>query len=297
MFTNVSRQPSSRNWKKASGHGSSHGAATTQPEGSRGPLRANSIPYRGVNVLMLWASAMEQGFGAPSWLTYKQARNSAGRSAKGQKGSLVVYADTISRTETDADTGEAHERDIPFLKGYTVFNAEQVDGLPERFTALAAPALDPPARIERVERFFTATGATIRHGGNRAFYSPAEDRVQMPPFEAFRDAESYYAVLAHELTHWTKHGKRLDRDFGRKRFDDEGYAMEELVAELGSAFLSADLDLTPEPRPEHAAYIASWLKLWAAGHNSSNQQRLVMRRITPEAHVTNPRLARPFTLF
>ena len=88
-----------------------------------------------------------------------------------------------------------------------------------------------------------------------------EDRVQMPPFETFRDAESYYATLAHELTHWTRHPSRLDRDFGRKRWGDEGYAMEELVAELGSAFLSADLDLALEPRADHAAYIESWLKV------------------------------------
>jgi antirestriction protein ArdC len=101
----------------------------------------------------------------------------------------------------------------------------------------------------------------VRHAGNRAFYSPASDHVQMPPIEAFRDAESYYATLAHETTHWTRHPSRLDRDFGRKRHGDEGYAMEELVAELGSAFLSADLDLTPEVRDDHAAYIASWIKV------------------------------------
>jgi antirestriction protein ArdC len=88
-----------------------------------------------------------------------------------------------------------------------------------------------------------------------------EDRVQMPPFETFKDAESYYATLAHEVTHWTRHPTRLGRDFGRKRWGDEGYAMEELVAELGAAFLSVDLDLTPEPRADHAAYIAHWLKV------------------------------------
>jgi antirestriction protein ArdC len=116
-------------------------------------------------------------------------------------------------------------------------------------------------RIERVESFFAATGAVVRHGGNRAYYSISTDHVQMPPIEAFRDAESYYATRAHETTHWTRHKSRLDRDFGRKRFGDEGYAIEELVAELGSAFLSADLDLTPEVRDDHAAYIASWIKV------------------------------------
>src|SRR6202011_2436226 len=109
--------------------------------------------------------------------------------------------------------------------------------------------------------FFAATGAAIHHGGNRAYYSISTDHVQMPPFEAFRDAESYYTTLAHETTHWTRHASRLDREFGRKRFGDEGYAMEELVAELGSAFLCADLDLTPEVRDDHAAYIASWIQV------------------------------------
>jgi antirestriction protein ArdC len=103
-------------------------------------------------------------------------------------------------------------------------------------------------------------GADIRHGGDMAGYSLSSDQVRMPPFEAFRDAESYYAALAHQLTHWTRHPKRLDRDFGRKRFGDEGYAMEELVAELGAAFLSSDLDLTPELRPDHASYMDGWLR-------------------------------------
>jgi antirestriction protein ArdC len=223
------------------------------------PLRSGGIPYRGINVIMLWASAMEQGFAAPLWLTYRQAQDLGGQVRKGEKGSLVVYANTITRTERDETTGEEQERDIPFMKGYTVFNAEQVDGLPPHFYALAAPVLDPVARDEKAEAFFAATGAEIRHGGNRACYAAGPDRVQMPPFETFRDAPSYYATLAHEVTHWTKHPKRLDRDFGRKKWGDEGYAMEELVAELGAAFLCADLDLTPEPRADHAAYIASWL--------------------------------------
>jgi antirestriction protein ArdC len=147
------------------------------------------------------------------------------------------------------------------MKGYTVFNVEQIEGLPEHYYAKPAPRSETVQRIARAESFFSATGATVRHGGNMAFYAISHDRVQMPPIGAFRDAESYYATLAHEMTHWTRHPSRLDRDFGRKRFGDEGYAMEDLVAELGSAFLSADLELTPEIRDDHAAYIASWLKV------------------------------------
>lgn len=225
------------------------------------PLRANGIAYRGINVIMLWAAAMERGYAAPLWLTFKQAQELGGHVRKGEKGSLVVYANTINRTEADAETGEDVDKVIPFMKGYTVFNAEQVDDLPAHFYAMAQPVLDPVARIAQAEAFFAATGATIRHGGNQAFYTMAEDRVQMPPFETFRDAESYYATLGHELTHWTRHPTRLERDFGRKRWGDAGYAAEELVAELGAAFLCADLGLTPELRDDHAAYIASWLKV------------------------------------
>ncbi len=154
---------------------------------------------------------------------------------KGETGSLVVYADTITRRETDADTSEEAERAIPFMKGYTVFNVEQIQGLPAHFYAKPEPKGDSFARDARADSFFAATRADIRHGGARAYYSISTDHVQMPPFESFRNAESYYATLAHEATHWTRHPSRLDRDFGRKRWGDEGYAMEELVALSGQS--------------------------------------------------------------
>lgn len=224
------------------------------------PLRHNGLPYSGVNILLLWMEAATRGFACPIWMTFRQAHALGAHVRKGETGSLVVYADSIRRTETD-DTGEDTERRIPFLKAYTVFNVEQIDGLPAHYAAPAAAPLSSLQRIAQADRFIAATGASVKHGGNQAFYSGAADCIQMPPFEAFTDAESYYATLAHECIHWTKHPIRLDRDFGRKRFGDEGYAREELVAELGSAFLAADLGLTPEPRPDHAAYLASWLKV------------------------------------
>jgi antirestriction protein ArdC len=225
------------------------------------PLRGNGVHYRGINVLMLWSAAMEKGYAAPIWLTFKQATELKASVRKGEHGSLVVYADRIIRTETDSATGEDAERAIPFMKGYTVFNAEQIEGLPEHYYAKPPTRVDAVQRIDRAEGFFASTGATIRHGGTMAYYNVSQDFVQMPPFECFRDAEAYYATLAHETTHWTRHTSRMNRDFGRKRFGDEGYAMEELVAELGSAFLSADLDLTPNVRDDHASYIASWIKV------------------------------------
>jgi antirestriction protein ArdC len=232
------------------------------------PLRHNGKPYSGINVLSLWASAMAQNFAAPIWMTFKQALEFDACVRKGEKGSLVVYADRITRKETDEATGDEIDREIPFLKGYTVFNVEQIDGLPEIFYAKTAPALDPVARIDRAEKFFAASGATIRHGGNRTFYSLAADAIQMPVFESFQDADSYYATLAHELTHWTGTKTRLDRDFGGHRFGSEGYAVEELVAELGAAFLCADLELSLEPREDHASYIATWLKVLAADNRA-----------------------------
>ena len=224
------------------------------------PLRANGQAYKGINVLMLWCEASEKGYACPIWMTYRQAQELKGQVRKGERGSLVVYADRIKRTETD-DNGEELEREIPFLKGYTVFNCEQIEGLPARFYATATPPASALERITGAESFTTRTGAAVRHGGNRAFYSITGDYVQMPPFECFRDAESYYATLLHELTHWTRHDKRLARNFGRKRWGDAGYAAEELVAELGAAFLSADLGITAEPRDDHSSYLATWLEV------------------------------------
>jgi len=236
----------------------------TQPWTASGlasrPLRHDGTPYKGVNVLLLWSEALARGFSAPTWMTFRQALALGGHVRKGERGATVVYADTLVRTETSR-AGEEETARIPFLKAYTVFNIDQIDGLPERHAPQPPPAVNVEARIARAEVFFAACRADIGHGGSMAFYAPGPDRVQMPSFETFRDAESYYAVLGHEMTHWTRHPSRLDRDFGRLRHGDEGYAREELVAELGAAFLCADLGLTLEPREDHAAYLASWLQV------------------------------------
>ncbi len=243
------------------------------------PLRYNGEPYSGINILSLWSSATVQGFTSPTWMTFRQSEELKAKVRKGEKGSLVVYANKITRTEEN-ENGDEVERAIPYLKGYTVFNVEQIENLPERFYEKPEPRFDPVQRIEHAEDFFKDTGADIRHGGNRAFYAIHPNYVQMPPFEAFRDAESYYATLAHEVTHWTRHPSRLDREFGRKKYGDEGYAKEELVAELGAAFLCADLEITLEARDDHASYIASWLKALkddkrAIFHAAAHAQRAV----------------------
>lgn len=224
------------------------------------PLRHSGAPYSGINVVLLWAEAVARGFTAPIWMTFRQALALGAHVRKGEHGATVVYANRFKRTETD-DDGRDVEREIPFLKAYTVFNVEQVEGLPGHFYAVPEPTLDPSARIAHAEAFFAALGADIRHGGNQAYYAIGPDYVQLPPFECFCDPESYYATAAHECTHWTRHPTRLDRDFGRQRWGDEGYAREELVAELGAAFLCADLGLELTPREDHAAYLDSWLQV------------------------------------
>jgi len=224
------------------------------------PLRHNGMPYNGINVLMLWGASVEAGYLSQTWMTFRQAKEMGAHVRKGERGNLVVYANTITKTE-EQDDGREEERTIPFMKGYRVFNVEQIEGLPEHYYAKAELIIDPAQKIDHAEEFFAATGANIRHGGNSAHYSGGTDHVQMPVFGSFRSPEAYYATLAHELTHWTKHKDRLDRHFGRKRWGDEGYAREELVAELGAAFLCADLSLTPEPGTDHAAYFQSWLKV------------------------------------
>ncbi|BBJ23056.1 ArdC family protein [Candidatus Nitrotoga sp. AM1P] len=223
------------------------------------PLRHNGVPYRGINILLLWGEAMAKGYSSSRWMTFKQASELGANVRKGEHGSLVVYANTITKTESD-DNGQEIEREIPFMKGYTVFNVEQIEGLPDSYQIKPEPKGETLQLIEQAEAFFAASGATFRHGGNRAYYAPALDLIQLPPAEAFRDAESYASTKAHELTHWTSHPSRLNRILG-KRFGDEAYAAEELIAELGAAFLSVDLGITPEPREDHAAYLAHWLKV------------------------------------
>jgi antirestriction protein ArdC len=224
------------------------------------PLRHCGEPYRGINVILLWSEAMARGYGAPTWMTFRQALELGGHVRKGERGATVVYANRLTRTETD-DDGRDVERQIPYLKAYSVFNVDQVDGLPEAFHAAAEPELDSAQRIAHADAFFAATRAEIRHGGDRAYYALGPDHVQMPPFECFADPEAYYSTLAHECTHWTRHPSRLDRDLGRKSWGDEGYAREELVAELGSAFLCADLGLELTPRADHAEYLGHWLEV------------------------------------
>ncbi len=233
-----------------------------QPWGAGGspvrPLRHSGVPYRGINTLLLWMTAADRGFVSPFWMTYKQAQELGGQVRKGEKSTLVVYAGAIETQEEDANGAQA-ERRIPFMKGYSVFCADQIDGLSDHFYAKAEvpEGALTKERIARVDTYFANTGADIREGGNKAFYSPGRDVIQMPPFSAFVSAEAFATTLAHEGIHWC--APRVGRDLSRYAKDNSERAREELVAELGSVFFAADLGLQIEPRDDHAAYIQSWV--------------------------------------
>ena len=224
------------------------------------PLRHNSIRYQGINTLLLWMEAAEKGYNSAYWMTYKQAQELGGQVVKGSKSALVVYAGAIEK-EQETPSGETVETRIPFMKGYSVFNADQIENLPEHFYFMPEKNTEPKQRIAEAEAFFGNLKADVREGGNQAYYSPVTDHIQMPPFDSFVSAEAHAAILAHEFTHWTAAKNRLDRDLSRYHRDKEDRAREELIAELGSVFLAADLGIEITPREDHAAYLQSWLNV------------------------------------
>ena len=217
--------------------------------------------YNGINIVSLWVSAEAQGYSAPIWATYRQWAELDCQVRKGEKATLVIFYKEYE-TEPDADNADDDGKRRVARASY-VFNATQVDG----YTLPDAPQpLGPIERILEADRFLTATGAKLVHGGERAFYRPSTDTIHIPDETLFcgtdtmTRSESYFAVLAHETLHWSGSDKRLAREFG-KRFGDAAYAAEELVAEIGSAFLCAELGITQDVRPDHAQYLAQWMTL------------------------------------
>lgn len=217
-------------------------------------------PYRGINTICLWAAAQAKNYERGEWGTYQQWQERGAQVRKGEKATLVVFW-KFAHDSADSQDGEhtASSSRLLFTRGYSVFNAAQVDGYTPKADA-ETPILE---RIEQADAFFAGVGADVRHGGNQAFYAPASDHIQMPPFQAFRESAGYYSVLAHEHTHWTASASRCNRELG-KRFGDSAYAAEELIAELGAAFTCAHLGLSTEPREDHAQYIQSWLRVLKA---------------------------------
>ena len=215
--------------------------------------------YSGINILLLWNAAIESERTTLKWVTFKQALELGGNVHKGERGTMVVYADSFipkAEQERAAQSGEDPSR-VGFLKRYTVFNIDQCEGLPtDLFENLAT--LPEREAIPHAENLIKATGADFRIGGDRAFYVPSRDFIQVPPQQAFFDQINYYRTCLHELGHWTSHPSRLDRKLATRK-GTKDYAREELVAEMASAFLCASLGIVPTVR--HADYLASWLEV------------------------------------
>ena len=226
------------------------------------PLRSTGVSYRGINVLTLWVAAMTKGYASPHWLTFKQALALGGCVRKGEKGSIVVYANKI---EVDADKGdqggEDGKRQVAFLKRYTVFNSEQIDGIETKYPAPAPViiATNPDDRDGELDALFSRIPITVQHRGSQPFYRLSDDIVVMPEFADFHTSDDYYSTLAHELCHAVGHRDRLNRPtlYSTKR---EDYARDELVAELGAAFVSGTIGIKLHDREDHAAYLSSWLE-------------------------------------
>lgn len=211
----------------------------------------SGFSYRGINIPILWATQHEKGYQANGWLSYKQAEALGGNVKRGEKSTTVVYWNFV-----DVEEGDKQKR-IPFLKWYNVFNLDQCEGIESK------PAIKREQTwedIQRIESIIQANNVDLRFEavGVRACYSPSFDFISMPKKERFNTSGDYYCTLFHEMTHWTGHQSRLEREF-KGRFGDESYAFEELIAEMGSAFLFADLGL--EGNVQHDSYIASWLRV------------------------------------
>ena len=220
---------------------------------------ATGRAYSGINILILWDAATEHIRSTQRWLTFKQAQTLGGTVRKGEKGVTVCYADRFTpKTEIEraADTGEEPQQ-VAFLKRYTIFNIDQCEGLADEQYAAPAPLLEREI-IPHAEAVIAETGADIRIGGAKAFYNPAHDFISIPQQQAFFDQINFYRTAFHELSHWTGHKSRLDREFTGK-FGSESYAREELVAELSAAFICAELGIRPTVR--HADYIGAWLEV------------------------------------
>jgi antirestriction protein ArdC len=248
---------------------------------------ASKKPYRGINTVCLWATAQAKGYELGEWATYQQWQERKAQVRKGEKSTTVVFWKFAN--ETESEDGEDHTASrFCFCRGYSVFNASQVDG----YTPTADADKSMPERIAHAEMFFAAIGANICHGGNQAYYALGSDHIQIPPFGAFRDNVAYYSTLAHEHTHWTAPTARCDRQLG-KRFGDSAYAAEELIAELGAAFTCAHLGLSTEPREDHAQYIQSWLRvlkadsraIFTAASKAQQSTDWLMARAGESAHV------------
>lgn len=224
-----------------------------------GPVNATTgRPYRGINVLLLGMDPKASATGDPRWCSYKQAQDKGWQVKKGEKASTVFFFKAIEVEDRDKmnDDGESESRIVPVLRTYPVFHASQIDGIPKYQPPTVEDA--PWRRPDAVETILGNSGVSLRVGGDKAFYSPSTDHIQLPPDGTFSSEQAWAATAMHELGHATGHPSRLDRDL-RNRFGSKAYAQEELRAELASAFMAAELGI-PAEMEQHASYIGSWLE-------------------------------------
>lgn len=222
------------------------------------PLRHNGDAYKGINILMLWAMAHIRGFNSARWMTFKQALDLGGCVKKGEKATKSVFYGSIEREDETTPDGEDTKRKIHFAKTNNVFNADQIEGLPEDYYIHPEPPRDLGTKADpALDAFFAAIGAEITTSETpRAYYDPAKDLIHMPPIATFYDAAGYYGTLAHEIGHYVLTDKRIgNQKAGANRKD---YALGELEAEIFSAFLAVQLGFEPH-FDQCAAYVESWL--------------------------------------
>jgi antirestriction protein ArdC len=213
-------------------------------------------PYSGCNVILLWL-ARDHGWATPRFLTFKQAREAGGHVRKGEHGTKVYFVKQLQVKDSDGEGADT--RLVPMLREFVVFNVDQTEGLPDSIrVGKPLRVRNPDTRDALADDFLRSTGADIREGHGEAYYVPSRDFISMPAFAAFKGADHFYNVALHELTHWSGHASRLDRDL-KNRFGSRAYAAEELIAELGAAFLSAEFGFDGNVR--NAGYIATWIDL------------------------------------
>src|SRR3954468_24427544 len=221
--------------------------------------------------LALWIAAQSACYPSGIWGTYRHWQALGAQVRKGERATTVVFWKEVGSARSGDDGEDESERRRFLARGYCVFNQAQVDNYEAE-----TPALLPEAeRIAQADAFYAHLGISTVHGGREACFLPARDRIHMPAFEAFENPAAYYSVLYHEATHATAAAHRVGRDLSG-RFGSEAYAVEEIVADAGACMVLADLGIAAQPRPDHAAYIASWLTLWPAGHNVSNREQTIM---------------------
>lgn len=217
---------------------------------------ASGTRYRGVNVALLWMAEHEAGYSAPEWMTYRQAQERGGQVRKGEHGTKIIFWKQLDpRADQESDDDNDGPRFV--LRGYTVFNVAQIEGI-EPTTAASPAPVNAWLPHDRAERLIQRSRADIRHGGDRAAYAPMLDYIRLPARDQFSDAGGYYNTALHELAHWTGHATRCARDLSG-RFGAHKYAAEELIAEIASAYTCAALGV--EGQLQHAEYIANWLQI------------------------------------